>query len=69
MKLGTIPQPTRIEAEGVAEQVREKWVGMTGKARPIITEEAWADVVQEVFRLCTNKIEARADAEESRQAT
>lgn len=69
MKLGTIPQPTRTESEAVAELLREKWVGMTGKSRPIISEEAWADVVQEVFRLCTNKIEARADAEESRQAT
>lgn len=59
MKLGTIPQPSRPESEEVAEIIREKWVGMTGKSRPIISEEAWADVVQEVFRLCTNKIEAR----------
>lgn len=64
MKLGSIPQPTRIEAEGVAEQVREKWVGMTGKARPIISEEAWADIVQTIFRLCTNKIEGRSEGEQ-----
>lgn len=65
MKLGTIPQPTRTESEAVAELLREKWVGMTGKSRPIISEEAWADVVQEVFRLCTNKIEARDQQVES----
>lgn len=65
MKLGTIPQPSRPESEEVAEIIREKWVGMTGKSRPIISEEAWADVVQEVFRLCTNKIEARTEATEA----
>lgn len=63
MKLGTIPQPLRTEAEEVAAEVREKWVGITGKSRPIISEEAWADLVQLVFRLCTNRIEARPDTE------
>lgn len=64
MKLGTIPQPLRTEAEEVAAEVREKWVGITGKSRPIISEEAWADVMQLVFRLFTNRIEARSEGEQ-----
>lgn len=63
MALGTIPQPLRTEAESAAEHLREKWVGITGKSRPQISEEAWADIVQLCFRLCVNAIEARPDAE------
>lgn len=66
MKLGTIPQPTWTEDEEVAADIREKWVGITSKSRPIISEEAWADIVQTIFRLCTQKIEARAEAAEAR---
>lgn len=61
MKDETIPQPTRIEAEAVAELLRDKWVGMTGKSRPQISEEAWADIVQLCFRLCTKAIEERPE--------
>ncbi|MFY7837857.1 MAG: hypothetical protein ACOVQ0_16405 [Novosphingobium sp.] len=64
MKLGTIPQPLRTEAEAVAADVREKWVGVTGKSRPIISEEAWADLIQLVYRLCVNRIEERPEPEE-----
>lgn len=61
MSLGALPRLTRTEAEQVAESIREKWVGMTGKSRPIISEEAWGDLIQEVYRQCAAKIEERPE--------
>lgn len=61
MSLGKIPRLTRTEAEQVAEHIWARWVGMTGKSPPIVTDEAKADVIQAVFAKACAVIEERPE--------
>lgn len=59
MRLGTIPQISRTEAEQVADHIWARWTGLTGKSPPIVTPEQRADVVQAVFLKACSLIEER----------
>lgn len=59
MKLHTIPRLKREEAEQIAEHIWARWVGLTGKPPPIVTDEQKADVIQAVFNKAASLIEER----------
>lgn len=59
MNLGSLPRLKREEAEQVAEHIWARWVGLTGKSPPIVTDEQKADVIQAVFNKAASLIEER----------
>lgn len=65
MALGTIPRPTRKEAEQAADYIFKRWTGLTSQQELSISDELKVDVIQAIFLKVCTIIEERPEAGEA----